>query len=132
MNIEHYTIAMLARAMWRAGFRYTREFDPIFAELFGHIIRNRVIWACGQIGWLQAVNAAESPEGILEIDRPEDPRFLKILWEAERLYLNQSPDKIDGAVQYSDLALPHRAPIMTAAISTGRRISFYRSPGGEK
>ena len=124
MNIEHYTIAMLARAMWQAGFLFGKPFDAGFAELAGHIIRNRVIAATGQIGWLQAVNAAAFSNH--EIDRPEDPRFLKILWEAERLYLNQAPDKISGALDYSPAAVTGKTIVCTAPVGGGRTIYFYK------
>lgn len=128
MNIEQYTIAMLARAMWRAGFLYGGDFDATFAELSGHVIRNRVIAACGQVSWLEALNAMDLGPGRHEVDRPEDPRFLKILWEAERLYLNQSPDRIAGALDYSAVAVAGHAILCTAPVGEGRTIYFYRGP----
>jgi hypothetical protein len=133
MNIEHYTIAMLARAMWHAGRLYTENLDTGFAELAGHLIRNRVVSGAGQIGWLQAINETTFSVSINEVDRAEDPRFLKILWEAERLYLNQAFDKLDGALDYSPAAIPGRAIVLTAPIAGGKTLYFYREPvAGDK
>jgi hypothetical protein len=132
MNIEQFTIAMIARTMWRAGWRYGKPWDQALAELSGHVLRNRVIHALGQVGWLEVLRDEESSFDQYrrdEITRAEDPAFLKILWLAERLYLQQEPDKVgdaDEIVLGTPCARSGIQPVLTVQGSSGRSYCFFK------
>lgn len=128
MNIEQFTVAMLARAMWHAGFLFTEKWDRQIAELTGHVLRNRVISAAGQVGWLEICNEIPTLDKN-EIRRADDPAFLKTLWLAEALYLQREPDKTNGALDYMLAPRRGQPAALCVTISDGRTVYFYKENG---
>ena len=127
MSTEHFMVSMLAQSMWHAGFKYTGAFEEQLAELSGHVMRNRVASSAGQLEWPQILTTIDY-DAKSEPPRPEDPRFAKLLREAERLYLWQVPDRTQGALYHTVTSRRDHSPCLTLTVGEDVPVYFYKEP----
>ena len=127
MNTEHFIISMLARSMWHAGFQYTGAFEEQLAELAGHVMRNRVASSAGPLEWPQILETIDH-DANREPPGAEDPRFARLLREAERLYLWQVPDRAQGALYHTVTSRRDHPPCLTLTLGGDVPVYFYREP----
>ena len=125
MNTEQFIIATLAQSMWQAGFQYTGAFEEKLAELSGHVMRNRVASSAGQLGWPEILKTTDYDANSAP-PRPEDPRFAKLMREAERLYLWQVPDRAQGALYHTVRSHREHCPCFTLTVGADVPVYFYK------